>query len=168
VADVAIAADQVVALAPDDTAPLPVGEVRVGWGRIWTTFAGTSLAPALVGTTSQERLASEYRWAKAADARVKARLPSTWRTVEIQTALRNEADAIALANSLMALFGLRLDGRPRLGWRVTVERSLALSAQLGQAVRLTYPPKAIDDTFLLIGEELLRPRRDQAIWTLWG
>jgi len=167
-ADVTLASADVIDMATDASAPLPVGEVRVGWGRIYSTFAGSELAPALVNTTSQERLAAEYRWAVATDATTKARRAGTWRSVDIPTALRNEADATALASALIALFALRSDGRPRRQWRVTVERATALAASLGQTVAVTYPRLGLAQNFLLIGEELLRPRRDQAVWTLWG
>lgn len=168
IADIAIAAHQVIALTADETAPLPAGVVRVGWGRIYRTFSGADLHPSLVGTADQERLATEYRWAVAEDAVTKARHPSTWRTVEIPTALRREADAQALAGELKALFALRPDGRPRRMWKVTVERDLALAMQLGWTVALSFPPQGVDGDFLLVGEEPFRPRRDQAVLTVWG
>lgn len=168
VADFQLGRGQIIDCVSDDGAPLPVGEVRVGWGQIWQTFSGTELFPGLVGTTSQERLANEFRWAVASDATVKARLESSWRKVEVKTALRTEADALALANALKAMFGLRPDGTPRRTWRVTVELDTALVRTPGQTVQLAYPPSGVAGNFLLVGEELLRPRRDQAIWTVWG
>jgi hypothetical protein len=164
----AIAVDQVITCAPDDTAPIPAGEIRIGWGHIYTTYVGTSLAPALVGTPSAERLAVEDRFASATDDGVKSRLQGTWQTVELATALRNEADAQLLANNLKALFGLRPDGAPRRAWTVTMLRSEAPAADLGDAVQLVYPPLGLNDVYLVIGEERLRPRRDQVTLTLWG
>ncbi len=153
----------------DSAAPPPVAEFKVGWGRIWTTYRGTELAAALANTAAAERLAQEYRWARIEDATLKARLPSTWRTVELPTALRSEADANALAASLKALFGLRPDGSPRRQWKVTVRLDdAALGRSLGDTVRLVAPSKGIDDNFLLIAEEQLRPSRDCMTWTLWG
>ena len=168
-ADFALGEHEVINCASDETSPAPVGEIRVGWGRIWRTFTGADLAPALVGTADQARLAAEYRWAKAEDALVKARFPaSAWRTVEIRTALRLQADAEALAAKLKNLFGLKDDGRPRRFWRVTVPIETALAHQLGQTCAFDYPAQGISGHFLLVGEEPLRPRRDYAIWTLWG
>lgn len=169
VADITIAEDQVLSLAADETAPPPAGEIRVGWGRVWTTFGGTEIAPALRGTPSEERLAAEYRWATLDDAVVKARLPGAWTKIEVVTGLRLAADAQALAARLQALFGLKSDGRPRRKWRVTIELTPEVMAtRLGATVALEYPPRGISGNFLLVGDELQRPRRDQAIWTLWG
>lgn len=168
VADATLTEHQVIACTADEAAPLPVGEIRVGWGRVWRTFSGTELAPALAATTSAERLAAEYRFAVVEDATVKARLPGTWQTVEIPTALRAEADALALANALKALLGLRPDGKPRRAWRVTVEIERALASTLGETIAFDFPPYGLSGNFLLVGEELCSPRRDQAVWTLWG
>jgi hypothetical protein len=166
--DVAIGETQVLNCTADDAAPAPVGEVKIGWGRIWKTFGATELAPALLGTDAQTRLAAEYRYATVASDTVKARFPRTWSTVTVDTALRNEADAIALASSLSSLLALKDDGKPRRFWRVTVEIDTALAQQLGQTVQFTYPRQGLSGNFLLVGEEPLRPRRSQAIWTLWG
>lgn len=169
IADHKIAADEVIDIETDDVAPAPVGEVRVGWGRIWTTFTGNDLAAALRGTSTEARLAEEYRWAVEPDAVTKARFPRTWRTLEVTTALREEADALALAAELMALFGLRPDGQARTFWRVQVElTSERLALPLGSTVQLTYPDAGVDDRFVWIAEEPMRPKRDLAIWTLWG
>lgn len=168
-ADHLIAEDEIVNIESDDNAPAPVGEVRVGWGRIWETFGGNDLAADLRGTSSEARLAEDYRWAIDEDAVTKARFPRTWRTLEITTALREEADALALAAQLKALFGLRPDGQARTFWRVTLELTPArLALALGATIGLTYPPAGIDDRFVWIGEEPMRPRRDLAVWLLWG
>lgn len=166
--DVTIGGTDIIDCATDDVAPSPVGEIRVGYGRIWKTFTGAELAPALADTDDKARLASTWRWAVATDAAVKARFPSTWRTVEIQTALREPADAEALAATLKQLLGLKTDGRPRRLWRVTLLRQIAQAYDLGASVAMTYPRMGLSGTFLLVGEEPLRPRRNQTIWTLWG
>lgn len=166
-ADLIVAYDQVLNLEPDATAA-PIGEIRVGWGRIWTTFSTGELKDSVRSTAEAERLASDYRWATDEDTDVKARFPRAWRTLTLETALREEADAIALVAKLKALFGLRADGSPRRKWRVTISERDGLAAELGDTVRLIYPPRALDMNFVLIAEEPMRPRRDQAIWTLWG
>ncbi|PHY20819.1 hypothetical protein [Caulobacter sp. BP25] len=164
-----IGADQVVRLSADNAGVAPAGVVRIGWGQVYTTFTTSELLPALVKTTTAERLATEYRYAVAEDATVKSRLPTTWRTIEIDTALRLEADAQALANDLRALFGLRADGAPRRQWKVVLEMTPeALAMSLGATVRLVYPPRGIDGLYLLVGEEPMRPSRDLMTWTLWG
>ncbi len=167
-ADAAIGEDQVLAIEADDAGMAPIGEIRVGWGRIWTTFSTGELKASVRNTSEAERLAEPYRWATLTDATVKARFPRAWRTLSIETALRSEADAQALATSLQTLFGLRADGTPRRIWRVTVSQIDGLAAELGDTVALTYPPLSLNDNYVLIAEEPMRPRRDQAVWTLWG
>ena len=169
VADHALGEDEIIDMEADETAPPPVGEIRVGYGRIWTTFNGSEIAPALRGTSAEARLASEYRWATVVDDAAKARFPRTWRTLELTTALREEADALALATTLKGLFGLRPDGKARQVWRATIELTPArLALPLGATVAVDYPPNDIDDHFILLGEEPMRPRRDQVLWSLWG
>lgn len=164
-----VEADEIVSLEADQTVPAPVGEVRVGWGRIWTPYRPSDLAPDLVGTDEATALGSEWRWATLELETVKERHPRGWRTLELTTALREEADAEALAESLAELFGLAGDGRPRRMWRVVLELTPErLSAELGQTVRLSDPDAGLDDRYLLIGEELMKPRRDLVTWTLWG
>ena len=124
--------------------------------------------PVEVDVLDEERLAAEYRWATFTNPTVKARLPGSWTSIEIETALRREADALALAASIGALFGLRPDGSPRVQWKVTVERAVAQQAELGDTIAVDDPSQGISGRFLLVGEQLLRPRRDQVVWTLWG
>lgn len=155
-------------LEADETSQPIGGEFSVGWDRIWTTYRRDNLQIELLGTSEEARLAEEYRYAKVEDAAFKARQPA-WRKLEIDTPLRDLADAQALAETLKGLFGLRSDGRPRRSWRITLEMTDALLAvDLGATVALCAPAYGIDDTFILIGEEPLRPRRDQIIWTVWG
>lgn len=167
-ADYVIAASDILDCSSDDAAEPPIGEVRVGWGRIWRTFAGTELAPDLAATDAKSRLEKDYRWAVAEDAVVKARFPDRARTIEIRTALRQEADALALAAALRDLLGLKFDGRPRRAWRLTVPVELALAHQLGETAQVTYPAEGLAGNFLVIGEEPLRPSRNLAVLTVWG
>lgn len=164
-----IQADEVLDIEEDATAPAPAGEIRVGWGRIWAGYRQGDLAPALSGTEAVEQLTTEYRWATVEDAVVKARHPRTWRKIEISTALRNRADAEALAASLKGLFGLSAAGEPRRMRRVTVELTPErLAARLGQTVELQAESLGAAGRYLLLAEEPMRPRRDLIIWTLWG
>jgi hypothetical protein len=166
--DAEISALDIIACASDPPQTAPIGEVRVGWGRIWRTFEGEALAPDLVGTAEQARLASEYRWAVSADETVKARYPDTWRTVEIPTALRMEAPALALAAALRSLLGLKADGRPRRAWRLTLPIETVLAVRLGATVAVDAPAYGLAGNHLVIGEEPLRPRRTQGVLTVWG
>ncbi|MCY1648187.1 hypothetical protein OVA11_14275 [Caulobacter sp. SL161] len=169
VADYAIDYFDIIDLIEDPSAPTPAGIVRVGWGRIWTTFRADDIAPALKGTAAAIGLEAEYRYAQVEDAAAKARGPGAWRTLELQTALRSEADALALAAQLKTLFGLRPDGAARTLWKVQMPLTDAVMAvELGATVRLTYPPRGIDETFVLLVEEPHSPGRDMTTWTLWG
>ncbi|MDP1617490.1 hypothetical protein [Phenylobacterium sp.] len=164
-----IGPDQVVAISADDSAPLPAAEVKVGWGRVYTTLDASDLAPSLRNTPTAEALAQDYRWAIAIDPEVKARRPATWRSAEVMTALRHEADAEALAAALLALFGARPDGRARRQFRVVLDISEAiLATPLGTTVRLALPDMGLDERMVLIAEEPFRPSRDRITWTVWG
>lgn len=168
VADATIEVDQALELAADETTAGPVGEIRVAWGRIWTTFGDGQLKASVRSSPEAERLRAGYRYATRELAEVKGRFPRGWSVLEVETALRREEDALALLDELEALFGLRADGSPRQAWRVTIWSADGISADLGQTVRLRYPPQDIDDNFVLIAEEPMRPTREQTIWTLWG
>lgn len=169
VADFTVGQYDVIDLVEDESVAVPAGVIRVGWGRIWQTFRAEDVAPAIKGTAAATRLETEYRYAQVEDAGAKARGAGGWRTLQIETALRTEADALTLAGDLKTLFGLRPDGAPRAQWTVVVELTDAvLAVQLGATVRLVYPPRGIDDRFVLVAEEPLRPGRDRTTWTLWG
>lgn len=170
-ADYTIPPADVISVATDDRAPDPAGEIRVGYDRIWRTFNETEIAPSLRGEPDEERLAQSYRWVNVEDEAAKAAYPSSWRRLEIATALRTKAAAEALATTLSALFGLPASGTRRRAWRIVMEitpERLDVSQQLGGTLALSMPGTGIDGHFLLIGEELMRPQRDQLIWTLWG
>lgn len=169
VADFTLGYMDVLDISDDGSAPLPVGSVRVGWGRIWSTYSADGLAPALRGTASADRLAAEYRYVQVDNATAKALGPGAWRTLQIDSALRVEADATALANRAMALFGPRPDGSARTLRTVQIEATdAALAVPLGATIGLTYPPRGVAGRFLLWAEEPLKPRRDLLTWTLWG
>ena len=169
VADYTIDPFDIVDLVEDASVALPAGVIRVGWGRIYTTFRGEDVAPAIKGTAAAMRLETEYRYAQVDDAAAKARGAGSWRTMQLETALRTEADALALGGLLKTLFGLRADGTPRTQWTATVPLTDAsLAVQLGATVRLVYPPRGIDDRFVLIAEEPMKRGRDFTTWTLWG
>lgn len=168
-AAITVRGSDILNLEADDDAPRGAGEFSVGWDRIWTTYRRESLQPVLWRTATEIRLAEPYRYVNLDDPAFKARFPSAWRRLKIDTPLRQQAHAEVVAGRLKALFGLRPDGRPRRQWRVTLELTEVVQAiELGATVALAAPEFGPDDRFLLIGEEPLRPRRDQIIWTLWG
>lgn len=145
------------------------GEFIVGYDKIYTTYRRDDLQAELQGTEAEVRLGETWRWARTEDVAFKARFPGTWRAIRLETALRQRGHAEALAGQLKALFGLRDDGKPRRQWRVTVEMTDALlDVALGSIVVINAPKLGIFEYFLLTGEEPMRPRRDQLLWTLWG
>lgn len=167
-ADIALGEQDVISVEADGAALAPAGEIRVGWGRIYATTGKSEAAPSL-SADDVERLSQDYRWAVAEDAAVKARLPGAWRKIQIETGLRVEADAVALAAAIKTLMGLRPDARPRRAWKVRLPMTDAhLDVELGATVALNYPRLGLAGNYLLIGEEPMRPSRDAMIWTVWG
>lgn len=166
--DLTLTSAEILKVEADDVSSVGAGEISIGYDRLWTTYRREAIQPALLGTPAESRLAEQFRRASVEDTALKARYPA-WRKVSIDTALRNEADATALAGALKTLFGLRADGRPRRRWRVTLEMTdAALAWDLGATIRVSSPEAGLDDNFLLIAEEPMRPRRDLMIWTVWG
>lgn len=160
---------RVVKVQADESAPLPLAQVRVGYDRLYQTFRGADLAPSLRSTNEQTRLSDEYRWWSASDVGLLARPKGSWRTLDLPTALRGGADAAELCGRVLAFFGRRPDGRPRRQWTVVAELTPEiLGTPLGATVRLLYPALGLDERLVLIGEQPLRPRKDFTTWTLWG
>lgn len=159
----------ILSIEGEDAALGGAGEFTVGYDRIWTTYRREDLQAELQGTEEEARLGETWRWARTEDAAFKARFPGTWRAIRLETALRQRDQAEALAGQLKALFGLRDDGKPRRQWRVALEMTDALlDVALGSIVVINAPRLGILEYFLLTGEEPMRPRRDQLLWTLWG
>lgn len=164
-----ITTEDILSIEAEEGVGLGAGEFSVGYDRIWTTYRRDNLLYELHDTPEETRLAAEYRYTLAEDAAYKARHPGSWRKLKVETALRRQADAEALTEVLKALFGLRPDGRPRRAWRVVLEaRDDVLAVELGATIEIQAPEWGLDDRYILIGEEPLRPRRDQIIWTVWG
>lgn len=168
VADITLDALNIINLEVAETAGAPVGEVRLGWGRLWATFDNQELAPSLRSSADAARLSTSWRWAVARDTNTIERAVD-WRSVTIETALRSRSIADTIAGQLLSAFGLRADGQARRSWTVTLEVSAALLARdLGDTVRLMVPSQMIDERLILVGERLCSPRAGLVEWTLWG
>jgi hypothetical protein len=168
VADIIVSPDVIVAISQSETTTAPVGQVRIGWGNIWTTFEGSALAPSAANTEAASALREQWRYAVADNATTKARAVD-WRAITIETALRSKVAAEALAATLLGVFGLRADGQAKRTWIVTLEASAAnLARDLGDTVRLILPDIGLDERMILVGERLCSPRRDLIQWIVWG
>lgn len=153
----------------DATIAQPVWKVTVRWGRLYKTFARSDLAGALVGTAAEARLAEEWRSAEAKATAVKAIWGDQAREITTDTALRSEADALALANQLLTLFGPRPDGSPRQLLRVAVEMTDAvLGLAHGQEVALSYPLEGLTGSWVLWGKRPAAPAEHLIELELFG
>jgi hypothetical protein len=126
----------VVSPTADDDRGVPSYEVAVSWGRNYTVETGGQVA-GVVTQARRDFLALEYRTATARDASVwnpdakSGRHPLS-RPVAIETQLRLEADAIAEAARLLALYGQR-----RRYAQITITAATAAGIDLGSVVTVT-------------------------------
>ncbi|MBP2301313.1 hypothetical protein [Azospirillum picis] len=142
----------------DATIAQPVWKVTVRWGRIYRTFARNDLAAVVIGTAAETRLAEEWRSAVAKSQAVKTLWGDQAREITIDTALRSEADAEALAAQLLALFGPRPDGSPRQLLRVATEMTdPLLDLAHGQEVALSYPLEGLTGSWAVWGKRPAAP-----------
>lgn len=165
-----ITADDVVAVEPDDRdLTRPVWKVTVRWGRAVKTFTRADLAGALRDTPAEAALAKEWREILRSNATTQAVYGSDARAVTVDTALRAEADASALADRLLTCLGTRADGTPRESWSATVELNAAtMAVGLGSVVRFAFAPHIRAANFLVRRVRPAQPRRGQIIFGLWG
>lgn len=107
------------------------------------------------------------RSAVAADPAVKTLWGDAAGDFTVNTALREIADMAALAARLLAAFGPRGDGDPKMSLAVTVKMTDALLALWpGQMVHLAYPREGIDADMMLLGVTILDRHRLKL--RLWG
>lgn len=136
--------------------PLPAGlapplrRARIGYGKAHTVQA-TDLAPT-VTAAERQRLAAGWQYAARAapsSTILTYRRPNDGNLVE--TALQIAADAGALADAVVALWGV-----PRLLYAVTVPIEVALRHDLGDLLALTYPVAglAAGATGRIVGEQI--------------
>jgi hypothetical protein len=119
------------------------------------------------GTAREGWLRAATRSAAATDTAVKSLWGDEAGDFTIDTALSSIADMQALAERLLAAFGPRGDGEPKMSMSVTVKMTdVLLSLWPGQAVHLTYPREGIDADMLLLGVSILDRYRLKL--RLWG
>lgn len=165
---ITITDNHIVQLEVDDAdAMVPVKSVAVTWGEVATTLTRDALAGEARETPREAWLKERSRTATATDPRMAGRRDA--RELTVDTALRTEAAAQALAARLLSVLGLRPDGEPRMSLRIAVEMTTArLAVPLGAAVRLIYPSEGIDRVVTLMGYRLWAPRDHLMQWRLFG
>jgi len=163
-------ADDVVAVEPDDRElTRPVWEVTVRWGRLFKTFTRSDLAQSLWDTDEEKRLGQQWREVVRSAPATKTVYGTDARKLTVETQLRTEGAAIALAERLLACLGTRADGKPRESWSVTVEATDAhLALGLGGVARFGFSPHITAANFLIRRVRPAQPRRSLITFGLWG
>lgn len=151
----------------DDEMARPVWRVVVKYAEVQTVLRREALAPAAWGGDREALLRDPWRRVEAINLTAKGRPDA--REVEIETLLRNKADAQPLADRLLSLLSLRPDGEPRQSIRVAVEMTPArLAVPHGGSVRASYAPDGLDRSMIVMGYRLANPRRHLMWWRLFG
>jgi hypothetical protein len=120
-------------LPQDQNRGVPIWQVTVNYGRFWETQEG-ALASGL-SEADKKKYATAFRSVTAEDAAVKDQFPLAG-TLTVDTVLVNEADAQAIADHLLTLFGVRRD-LYRLVARY--DAPLAAAVDLGDVVEVFDP-----------------------------
>ncbi|MGE4043310.1 MAG: hypothetical protein AB7F35_00550 [Acetobacteraceae bacterium] len=123
---------QVVPIGSDWT---PVKQVRVAYARNWTPLTPNEVASA-VSADDQAFLTAAWRYTDPADDSDVATKYGNALTRDFETYLASEADAEAIRDVLLALFGAQ-----RREYQATVSYGTAFAAllELGAVIRVTHP-----------------------------
>lgn len=118
----------------DDGRGVPAWKITVNYLKMWTVQEATGIAAA-VSEANRAKFSREYRSVTAEDAGVKDQFPEAIE-LSFDTVLINEADAQALANHMLTLYGVK-----RNLYRLTASYgvSLASAIDLGDVVKIYYP-----------------------------
>jgi len=146
----------------------PTHKVTVRYAHNYTVMSGGDLQGSVEGTSRETYLSSEWRLATSTAPPTLTRWPDALsRTYD--TALVNEADAVALAARLLTLFGPRADGTPRRGYSVAIELTEAsLDYEPGQTLRLFSDELEIDALMIIVGVSPTTPSRNLITLELYG
>lgn len=116
----------------DDSKGIPSWRATVRWGRSHVV-QGDNDVWGLATTARRSLVSTEWRESKVESPAVKTLNPAA-PEIAIDSCLAFEADAVAEATRLQALYGVRRDR-----YRIKVHVSVAEAAQLGSVVRLQHP-----------------------------
>lgn len=136
-ADIALSLDQydILSIKPE-AKPVPRWRQRVAYGRNWTVQTGNDVNVA-VADDRKQYLAAQYRIATSGDGRVFSQHAAAADAPVLETLLNSQADAQALADQLIDLFGAERDV-----YRVVTKRK-AFVAELGKTTRIAYPRQGL-------------------------
>lgn len=146
----------------DDGKGIPAWRTTIRWGQVYQTQGDNDL----VGQTTTERrtlVASQWRETKAEDAAVQVRHLQA-PEITIETCLAYEADALAEATRVQALYGTRRDR-----YKFTVHASVLGSVDIGSIISLRTPRLglAVGKLFVVIGLTY-EYAVDQVTLDVWG
>ncbi|MDO8840677.1 MAG: hypothetical protein Q7V31_17335 [Parvibaculum sp.] len=164
-----LADDDIVDIAVDPAAPVdPVWRVTCLYARNYRVLSRGEMQGAVPGTERESVVDREWRTATPAEnAGTRARFPGA-RELTVETALRHEADAAALAARLLAFFGPRPDGAAKRLLRCAVLMTAeALALPLGAEVALSYARDGIAANGILLGIQPTWPRRNLVTLKVW-
>lgn len=160
--------DDILDLSPDGEPLAPAMRVRVGFGQKHKTISRGNMAPAILGTEAESKVSTRWRFA-VAETPSGGSTETDGRDIEILTPLQLRADAQALADLGLMIFGRRESGGLRETLRLVVSMTDdRLAVDLGDTVHVFYPDGEIDRDYILVGIEPTRPKLNQMIWKVWG
>ena len=118
----------------DEGRGVPSWQVTVNYLRMWAVQSGDELAGS-VTEADKAKYSREYRSVTVEDASIKTQFPLAG-TITVDTLLTTEADAQALAEHLLSLFGVRRD---LFRLKASYDVPLAGAVDLGDVVKVYHP-----------------------------
>ncbi|GAB4193226.1 MAG: hypothetical protein OHK0024_33420 [Thalassobaculales bacterium] len=156
--------DDFVSLDADGQSFNPVSRLTVLYAENYRPLAEAEIAGVVSETEPPLAAALKQRWRRAVAEAPSAARWAGHRQVEMETCLREAADAQALASALLPA----LDA-PRESLRVAVTMTPARLALAPWAtIRLIYPPQGLDRLYALAGVSVATPNRGLMTALLWG
>ena len=118
----------------DEGRGVPSWQITVNYLRMWAVQSGDELAGS-VTEADKAKYSREYRSVTVEDASIKTQFPLAG-TMTVDTLLTTEADAQALAEHLLSLFGVRRD---LFRLKASYDVPLAGAVDLGDVVKVYHP-----------------------------
>lgn len=118
----------------DEGRGVPTWQITVNYLRMWAVQSGDELAGS-VTEADKAKYSREYRSVTVEDSTIKNQFPLAG-TLTVDTLLTTEADAQALADHLLSLFGVRRD---LFRLKASYDVPLAGAVDLGDVVKVYHP-----------------------------